>query len=163
MKYVIARLNEDTSWSDELDRFIVQKGVHVPDSGKDHGREASSWLWYIARHYDELEGTYAFRQGTPEGPYHGIMWTGTLEKELNDYRYDILPVAEHLGIDLPDTLYYALGAQYDVDAETIKLRTKEWYEEAYKVAEEWPQAPWIFERLWPHIWYNQAIPWTPNY
>jgi hypothetical protein len=159
MKYIIARFNEDISWSDGLDRFVVQKGEHVPNTG----REASSWLWYIVQHYDELEGTYAFRQGTPDGPYHGLMWgSGNAAWEKLTYDHDLQPLADHLEIELPELLLYSLGAQYDVPAEVIFLRPKEWYEKALLAADTWDRAAYLFERLWPHIWNNQATPWTPN-
>jgi hypothetical protein len=158
MKHIIARFEEDISWSDGLDKFVVQKGEHVPNTG----REAASWLWYIVQHYEELDGTYAFRQGEPTGPYHGILWEGTLAKELADYHYDIKPLADRLGVELPETLWYYLGSQYDVDAEVIRLRSKEWYEDALICANTVEKGPWLFERLWPYIWYNKTKAWIPK-
>jgi len=157
MTYVIARYDEDISWSDGLDRFVVQKGVHLPNNG----REASSWLWFIIQHYDVLEGTYAFRQGNPEGPLHGKMWSSTANYDLRDYKFDSRPLADHLGVEIPEILVFVAGAQHDVDAEVIRLRSKEWYEKAFDAANTGFKAPWIFERLWPYIWFGKAQPWIP--
>jgi len=157
MQYVIARYEEDISWSDGLDRFVVQKGQHLPNAG----REASSYLWYIAEFYDELQGVYAFRQGTPDGVHHGLEWGVSLDHELSLYNYDIRAFAQRLGVNIPENLRYWLGAQYDVTAETIKRRTRDWYQDALHVANTWPKAPWLFERAWPYIWFEEATPWKP--
>lgn len=155
MTYVIARYDEDISWSDGLNRFVVQKGEHVPNTG----REASSWLWFIVENYDTLEGEYAFRQGNPEGPLHGTLWNSTAAYDLRDYKFDIRPLAEHLEVEIPETLHFVAGAQHNVTAEVIRLRSKEWYGKALDAANTWSKAPWIFERLWPHIWFGKAQPW----
>lgn len=157
MTHVIARYDEDISWSDGLNRFVVQKGVHLPNVG----REASSWLWYIVENYDSLEGTYAFRQGNPEGPLHGTMWTSTTDADLQHYKFDSRPLAEFLDVEIPEVLHFVAGAQHDVDADVIRLRSKEWYEKALLAAHIQPQAPWMFERLWPYIWFGKAKPWIP--
>ena len=160
MKYIIARYQEDISWSDGLDRFVVQKGEHLPNVG----REASSWLWYIHEFYDELEGVYAFRQGSPDGdPYHGQPHGITLTEDRQVFGWDTQRMADHLGVVIPEALGFIAGAQYDVEADVLRCRSKEWYAEALHVAGTWDWAPWMFERIWPYIWEGKAKPWTPTH
>ena len=60
---VVARYNEDVSWVNLIpgaNVVIVNKSA-IGNTG----REASSYLWFIAKHYAVLEGEYLFCQGDP--------------------------------------------------------------------------------------------------
>src|SRR5690606_9595889 len=59
--YVIARYKEDISWSDSLNRVVIQKDTDLPNLG----REISSFLYFIVTNYERLEGEYIFCQGNP--------------------------------------------------------------------------------------------------
>lgn len=147
MKWIIARYNEDVGWAKDLNHFIVQKGEHLPNEG----REASSYLWYIKENYDKLDGDYVFCQGKrgdhpswDKAPTHRCGITGAPHHPS----LDIKGLASQLGIELPHEITFRGGAEFKVSAEQIRRYPKEWYEKAYTLANEYPQGAWIFERLW---------------
>jgi hypothetical protein len=59
---VVARYNEDVSWVNLIPAHVVI--VNKAQLGNT-GREASSYLWFIAQHYQSLAGDYLFCQGDP--------------------------------------------------------------------------------------------------
>jgi hypothetical protein len=59
---VVARYNEDVSWVNLIPANVV---IVNKSAIGNTGREAASYLWYIARHYHALEGDYLFCQGDP--------------------------------------------------------------------------------------------------
>lgn len=152
MMYIIARYNEDVSWSDSLEnKFIVQKDVHLPNEG----REASSYLWYIINFYDTLEGVYGFRQGkVMDHPVNDFSLEGGLDPNKPGYNWslDLRQAARELELEIPDRIVFTPGAQFDVKAEQIKLRSKQWYENAYRFTlKDHTKGPWVMERLWKYI------------
>lgn len=147
MKYVIARYNENVDWAKDLDHFIVQKGEHLENKG----REASSYLWYIIENYNNLKGDYIFCQARrsdhpkwDEEPQNESDLQG--QPHHSDLR--IKDMAGELGIEAPEYIRFRGGAEFKVSAKEIKKRPKEWYKKAYRLANEFPRAPWIYERLW---------------
>jgi hypothetical protein len=146
---IIARYKEDISWSDGQERFIVQKGEHMPNWGK----EPSSFLWYIIQHYDTLSGLYQFRQGNPFDHYphraeildtskHGCPYHSGLPLEYFE---------KESGFQLPDRWQFHPGGQFDATAEQIKKYPKSFYEKLYKMVEENELVAWVLERTWELI------------
>jgi hypothetical protein len=147
--YVIARYKENIDWANNVKKFVVQKDIHLPNIGK----EASSYIWFIKNNYNKLTGMYSFRQGNPQPHKVGIF-----DYKCNHTGYpdhpglQIKPLADLLDIKIPDILEFTAGAQFDVSADNIKLRSLEWYNKAYNlIMEEYPKSEWIFERLWKYI------------
>ena len=71
IKYIIARFNEDVSWTDALgdDRDIYNKGLDMSACGYAHvinlenvGREGDTYLRYIINNYDSLPDVCMFTQ-----------------------------------------------------------------------------------------------------
>jgi len=159
--YVIARYNEDVTWANSLElKFIVQKDIHLPNKG----REASSYLWYIINFYDELNGTYRFRQGHEGHTVHQFNLKGCLDPEVPGFNYglNILKGAKDLNLKIPeDEIIFSEGAQFDVPHNKILQRSLSWYENAYDFAirdhDKEPynpnnnMGPWVLERLWKYI------------
>lgn len=143
---IIARYNEDVSWSDNDDRFIVQKGEHLPNIG----REPTSFLWYIINHYDELKGGYEFLQGNPFD--HWPYVSDTLEC-WNDHcqHHGGLPWEEFnakSGVVLPEKFTFHPGGQFIVTAEDIHKHPKEFYQNLYDMVMKDESTMYILERTW---------------
>ena len=151
---IIARFNEDVSWVTGP-HFIVQKGEHLENKG----REASSYLWWIIENYDNLPKNVHFLQANPwdhvDKHLHTKWWADS-DKEGNPHHPGLLiePLANALGITLKDKWLFPAGACFKVSRKEIKKYPLEWYKKAFTLANEYPQAPWIFERLWNLIYDN---------
>jgi hypothetical protein len=149
---VIARYNEDVSWATQPFE-IVQKGEHLPNEG----REASSYLWWIIENYDKLPDEVHFLQANPFDHVDkdlNIIWWAESDKHGNPH-HNGLRIGELAGIldlDLPIAWKFPAGACFKVSKEEIKKYSLDWYKEAYKQSMEFPQAAWIFERLWSVIY-----------
>jgi hypothetical protein len=145
---IIARYNEDITWSKGLNTFIVQKDEHLPNKGM----ETSSYFWYIIENYNSLKGVYKFRQGNIKDHKIGVFdHECDLDGSPHHPGLPIREIANKIGLKLPNTLQFTAGAMFDVTAKQIKERDLDWYKNAYKVSIEHPQAPWVFERLWKYI------------
>lgn len=169
---VIARLNEDISWtkgiSPDIKVEVVQKGVDL----EEYGREAASFFWYITKHYDELCGSYVFVQGSPFDHAPNIVeQINTCEEasfvelgtnRLLDYRVSTYHVAPPVNIgevyeqlfNKPSPEHFefvAGGGQFLVSTDNIKNHPKEFYEKALSICSSNSMAPWVFERLWKVI------------
>lgn len=146
--YIIARHNEDISWSTDVEKFVVQKDEHLPNVG----REASSYLWYITNHYDTLSGEYTFVQAKKhEHLISSFNYNCDLNGNPHHAGLNIKPFTEKLNLEIPETLHFTAGAQFNVTTDQIKQRTLDWYKNAYNISMEVDQAPWILERLWKYI------------
>lgn len=166
---VVARYQENVDWTKECvpQVSIVQKESDLPN----FGREPSSFLWYIVRNYDQLDGLYFFCQGNPFdhckhmlnyintvdfGP--GFTWLGNQSFEScgdGSPSHPGLPVA---GIhellterNFPGRVMFAPGGQFCVGAETIKKHPKSYYQRCYDLLKSETQAPWVFERIWEEL------------
>ena len=136
MKWIIARYKEDVSWADALDSFIVQKGEHMPNKGRDPG----SYLWYIIHFYDSLEGLYRFTQGNPfdhcksivQEPHEtssGFIWHGdkTYTDNMQGSPHDTCNIGwfiKEAGLEYnKDKITFKAGCQFTVSAERNKRKT----------------------------------------
>jgi len=158
MKLIIARHVENVEWTDRYDAFIVQKGEHLPN----RGREPSSYLWYILEHWDKLKGHYMFLQGYPfdhcsdiDGQIEEIpfKWLGN-HSHTCDMRaspqdnIDLKKFIKEAQIErMVDQITFLAGCQFIVSAEQIKKRPREFYENLLKLMDnEEERYPWAFER-----------------
>lgn len=146
MKTIIARYNEDISWA-EGDFFVVQKGEHLPNKG----RETSSYLWYIIENYNDLEGEYYFKQGDPFPHYPDKVFVSKPDGHPHHPELRIHELCGELGLPLLDEYEFVVGACFKTTADIIKKRPLSWYRKAYDVSMTNEQAPWIFERIWKYI------------
>lgn len=66
-KMIVARYNEDISWTQKYNRVVYNKGDHLSNSiSLDNvGREAHTYLRHIITNYHNLEETLIFVQGNP--------------------------------------------------------------------------------------------------
>ena len=159
--YVIARYNEDISWADDLNKFIVQKDVHLPNIG----RESSSYLWYIINNYYSLNGKYQFRQGASychlRIDYSNLKESDHCILKCSDHNglpdhpnLKIKEFADRIELNIPEILSFIAGAQFDVTTAQIYCRSLEWYKRVYEECMQGPDiilAPYILERLWQYI------------
>lgn len=176
MKLIIARYNEDVKWADEYeDFFVVQKGLDLPNVG----REPSSYVWYIIKNYDSLEGDYCFLQGNPlehqpllkkylEEPFKDFYWiptegrTGLVcnnEGHPHDSGMDIRAFLESIGLNPPVNDQYLFNgcALFKVSAERIKSRPKSFYEGVYELLMSNPKNAYVFERVVGLIWGDDCL------
>lgn len=149
---VIARYNEDVSWVTEP-FTIVQKGVDLPNEG----REASSYLWWIIENYKKLPDEVHFLQANPFDHVDDNLiskWWADSDNQGNPHHggLRIQELADILGLALNPKWTFPAGACFKVSKKQIKKYPLSWYKEAYKQSMEFPQAPWIFERLWSVIY-----------
>lgn len=148
---IIARYNEDISWA-RGKCFIVQKDEHMPNIG----REPSSYFWYIIEHYDELEGDYLFVQGDPfphMKSFDNFGPTLTCDKDGSPHHagLDIHGLAKQLDLPLLDKYEFQAGCPIRTTTDSIKKRPLSWYKKALELSNDYPQGPWIFERLFKYI------------
>lgn len=132
INYVIARYEEDISWTNKLNSkfFIVEKNIHLPNIG----REASSYIWYIINYYDTLEGNYLFCQGDYK-PHKISIFDYSCDWEGKPHHHNILRIkefADKINIEIPEILEFTAGAQFEVSAEQIKQKSIEWYKSLYE-------------------------------
>ena len=161
---VIARHEEDISWAKDLNTFVIQKGEHMDN----WGREPSSFLWYIIEHYDVLKGSYMFVQGNPFDHCRNLLDFVDMQPEfmsLGDHQHickgDGNP--QHGGLPLeemykefvdakaPDMYGFKAGGQFIVSAKRIKQLPKEYYQNLLDYVKKVKLAPWCMERLWGYI------------
>lgn len=143
---IIARYNEDVTWIGDKEHFIVQKGVHLPN----YGREPMSFLWYIINHYDELNGEYIFLQGRPDDHYpFKEHWLETFKNGCPHHPgLPLKKFVDESGVDLPDKWMFPPGGQFKVTGEKIQERPKSFYENLYRMIEEDELMAWVLERVW---------------
>jgi hypothetical protein len=176
---VVARWNEDTSWTKNVegwDVHIVQKDVDLPN----RGREPSSYLWAIITEYAHVspEDLWCFVQGDPfahttqldaalrgelvcDGfvPLVGDRALGTapLPSDATGGPYDWnIPVAEAherwLGKPFPGTVSFWPGGQFMLTGERLLSRPLTWYLSVYtELMVTDGRLPYAAERLWPAI------------
>lgn len=163
---VVARYNEDVGWVNLIPAHVVI--VNKAQLGNT-GREASSYLWYIATHYRALVGDYVFCQGDPfahcpdfdaalgkrrhYGPRLACDWNGAPHHpglEVENFIHQCGAMLPHF--DVPQKIEFTAGAQFQVTATQLHAAANQLeYRELALLADEHPQAPWIFERLWDYL------------
>lgn len=163
-KLVVARHNEDVSWTKDYDAFIVQKDEHLPNIG----REPSSYLWYIINHWGELRGEYVFLQGNPhehcllsnklrECRGKDFYWFKIFDRtnlvcDMDGKPYDLVDInkfLELIGIDYENNNIVFNGCcLFSVVADRIKRRPKSFYENLYNAIMDNPSKryEYAFER-----------------
>lgn len=182
---VIARFNEDVTWVRDLPRDwthrIVQKCVDLPN----HGREASSYCWWIWAHYGKIdpEGTYAFLQGHPFEP-HGVrlyhlrevsrfeaLGRDRIEERFSDGWIEgrgLDPVWRDAAVHAwqswvslsrppPERHEFVIGAQFLVPGRVLLARPIAWWHDLGSWA-CFQHRPWILERLWQYILDPESYP-----
>ena len=118
---VIAKYNEDINWSNNYDNVVVvQKGRDLPNKG----REASSYLWWIIKNYNDIPEKVHFLQGNPFAHTdENLKSTYFPESDKNGCALhcglDIEKTARILGIVLPEKWSFAAGANIEVCKEEI--------------------------------------------
>ncbi len=145
---VVCRFNEDVQWLDELSddwrQIIIQKDVDLPNIGRD----PSSELFAIVRHYDEIEDDdiWCFMQGNTSPHFHNLAdYLNNLDTDqvphylpLNDEGFlmfsdnDYRPYAKKWwGLDLPHEWKFYGSCTFLVSGQNIKSYPKESYQLAY--------------------------------
>lgn len=143
---VVARYNEDVSWVNLIPAnvFIVNK-AQIGNTG----REASSYLWFIATHYHALQGDYLFCQGDPLahcpdfiervnelakmedvrckmdhnfGPRLTCDWDGAPHHPGLDIEmiFDLICAEAYRDLDVPKKIEFTPGAQFLRSAQEIR-------------------------------------------
>lgn len=153
MKFIIAKCNEDLGWQGTSDYFVIQKGEHMPNLG----REPASYFWYILTHYEVLEGDYVFCQARPfdHDPnfllnaecknYYGQVVTELAITETNDF-------VTSLGYEPQKEYWFKAGCQYKLSAKEIKAIPYIQYAKMFLLAISNDKNPYIFERIMPIIY-----------
>lgn len=156
---VIARHNEDVSWSDDYPRVIIQKGVDLPNIG----REISSYFYFIVTNYQQLKGEYIFCQGHPfdhapnflkelcEENYYGKDHNCDPMGHPHHPNLDMHKLCKTLQLPIKNQYQFKAGAQFKLTAQQIHQRPWEWYVKALNQSLK-GNNPWIFERLITDIW-----------
>ena len=174
---VVARRHEPVDWLNRLpaewEPLVVQKDVDVANDG----REATSFLWALARLRPQLalRANVAFVQGDPfphtadlvsqlGRPFAGgFRWLGdpehTTERDGSPH-HPGLPVERCLrswfGREWDGTVLFAAGGQFIVTGRAIRQKPARFYRDlAVKVAAE-PDGAWVMERLW-----GEMFGWRP--
>lgn len=170
---VVARYEENVDWTTRLplgwEARIVQKGRDLPNVG----REASSYLWYMATQDIDPEATYAFVQGDPfphafelsqlrrvdgYAPLGGHVLNADHDGHPH---HGGLQLAEHLrrwiGTERPPPRFiFHAGGQFLLPGRVILARPRHWYAELQAAVAE-GRGAWIMERLWPHTWPPELV------
>jgi hypothetical protein len=167
--FVVARYQEPVELTNVLPdgwtRWLVQKGEHMPNVG----REAGSYAWWVREHYARLDpvGTYAFVQADPfiHGYTHDQLRDVDWYQPLGRYRLECMPdgTPQHPELALDDawdlwfgdqprpvSYTFHAGALFLASGAALQSRPVEWWSALYRWVCDDPQGPWLAERLWPH-------------
>lgn len=167
---VVARYSEDITWVNRLYSNVV---ILSKNEMVNVGREASSYVWFMWKNYDSLQGDYVFCQGNPfdhcsdfiaavaeRRRHYGLIcrWpechqNADMLKPLDIVDF-VATLAVHTGVWIDVNMarfYFANGAQFRVSSDEIRARNKEFYEKLYHISVSIPKAPWVMEALWGHL------------
>lgn len=160
MILVIAKYQERVDWATDYNKCVIEKGTDMPNIG----REVSSFLGFICKNYDNLiDDEYVFCQGDPfdhcpnfleeikTGNYYGRVVECLPDGCPHHCGLDIDSFAMGIGVGTRERYNFKAGGQFKLTKAEILQRRKDWYEIAFHLSMTKPQAPWIFERLWPLI------------
>jgi hypothetical protein len=186
MHVVIAHYNEDLSWVTNLNYpFTVISRNKIPEDARPNkGNEASVFLEYIVRHYDDLDEYTAFVHG------HRTSWhcSEPIDERLNRFEFnrpyaslnDIpaflirncdkttqqmltnYPLLEHIlgPIDI-DSITFRMGGQFYVHRDAIRSRPREAYEALlefiYANTGRSKADGVLFERIWHFIFTHNVV------
>jgi len=167
MKIIVAKYKEDVSWTDKLggEVIVINKDPAIKtsyDLPNHAGRECSSYLDYIVKNYDSLEGEYLFTQGRYDDQAPEIIDQLFAKRYFGHYYecnadgvpHIIAPLhtyARFLGVDRQDRYKFRCGAFMRLNADHIKEHSKEYYEMMLRVCKEEPISSHCYERLWSLI------------
>jgi len=172
MDIVVSRFNENTSWTDDLtgNLFLYDKSESkitgsIPLENKN--RESDTYLEHVLRNYKNINNSCVFLQGNPfdHRPStiddinlykDGLVWLGGSCTDdgsgaPHHRGLEIGGTADLIGLDHNGSFEFAIGAQYIVPSENIRKNPLSWWEKLKEIHDSTPQAPWVFERLWPLI------------
>jgi hypothetical protein len=171
---VVAQYKEKLDWLDKFpdwEHHVIRKnsksefldGEFMPNVG----RETFTFIRYIIRNYDNLDGIYAFVQGNPYEhcvdfdkivniPFRGYALLGDTPTACFDNG-----IPHHAGLPIgsfykqlfgfnQQVIGFLQGGQWMATAEHIKsISIENWLlmSDLHKDS----RAPWVFERLWPAI------------
>lgn len=177
---LVSHYQEPLTWLDNMEHevCIVSKGANPPPESilrPNVGREAETWAWFFAEHYDELPELLVCLQGNPwthvkrdflgatiaamietrcgysalSTPGHG-KWTGIDTPDHPD-----LPMAAWWKALFPGTLppyrwYTPFGGQFIVRREAVRARPKTFWEQIARECVTREDACTL-ERLWQFI------------
>lgn len=164
---VVAKYNEDVTWSQRLpldwDVLVVEKGVQV----ENEGREALSYLWAMEHLQSADDDILVFVQGSPF-VHHPLLVQDLYFREFMEYtplgnfvvtcdaagepHHPGLPVGESyetlFTTKFPGSLTFTAGAQFAVWGRYLPpkaMRDRLW---DFSLTEH---GPWLLERFWPTV------------
>ena len=181
MDIVIARYNEDLTWTEQLkghNLFVYNKGEQSSEykyNLKNYGKDAESHLYHIVNNYDNLGKYTAFLQGNPFDH-----WASTVKDIKNfDYKASFKPLgpvyirdnweyelqcreySERMEMEYTEPFYFIGGMQIILSKSQIHKRPKYFY---LKLKEDIPKTIskgsgvtgnshqiWHLEYTWPTI------------
>ena len=147
--YVVARYNEDVSWTKDLQNVVLYDKSEEPVPGsvplKNIGREADTYLRYIIEHYHDLPEFVVFLQGNPfdhmssgskiedrifkptvTKPFLTEMWTEHTDRYKEVYFREYYQLLFDQDYSAP-FIQYSCGAQWAVPRECITHRPIQFY------------------------------------
>ena len=186
MDIVVAKYNEDLEWLDKIvlpsdAKWVVYNKMGescIPDWHirlDNVGREAHTYLHYIATHYPNFPEHVMFLQGRPfdheidiEGLQHLIDIRPTepcyaisrmyIECDGNgNPHHSGLPISQtykeiFLETSAPTRYRFSPGAQYIVTKASLLERPRDFWNSLYNMTyNSGKHVPYTFERLWPYI------------
>jgi hypothetical protein len=172
---VVARYKENVDWIKDINHgFIVynkgENDISIPNIRvPNEGRESETYLRFILDFYYTLPSNMVFCQGNPfdhcvhfrelisqsykEDLVHLAHYNPTDDENgfPNHCGLDIKSALSDLGLPNPGKFLFAAGAQYIVSRDLIQNKSYEWWDKLYRYHQNRPDAPWIYERIWPII------------
>jgi hypothetical protein len=177
---VVAHWTEDLQWTAHIPADwhldVVHKGIHLPN----HGREPTSFLWWIDTRYEKIrnEDLCGFVQGDPFG--HVVdLWdqlavpgagfrplsssTPFVSTGDGSPHHQGVPVADcherWFGTPCPGEVEFWPGGQFRIDGATLLRHPQEFYRHVFDdLMTRDGLEPWAAERLWPTMFANER--WT---
>lgn len=150
MEVVIARYNEDVSWTDKIKYPVKIYNKNQNDFDKfennlpNVGREAHTFFSYIVNNYDKLPDYVTFLQGNPFDHCRDavekinnfdfkteFLPLGTVHKQTMEYESinaQVETYSKIIGFKMMFPTYMVPGAQHIVSKRTIRKNKKEFYE-----------------------------------
>jgi len=183
MKCVVARYQENIDWTNGVsDCIIYNKGQDVPDtkhpviSLPNIGREGHTYLHHIIQNYDNLDDYTCFVQGYPfdhtpdlerhlksidqSSSFYYIskhVYKINLSHDPTDFSLHSLLISNYekvFGTHKTDhSFIFGAGAQFIVSRDTIRSRSKDFYENLITLLDHHVNPPegFVIERFWGMI------------
>lgn len=163
LKFILARYMEDVSWAKDLDHVVIQKGVDMPNIG----REPASYFYYLITHdfKADPEGTeYVFTQANPfdhvpdflDQVSRGESYFG--DELICDYQgnphHGGLPIDQvmgELGMDVPGFIKFKPACLFKLSREEILRHDLPFYLRCFALCCMNKEYPYVFERIFPLV------------